>query len=283
MGKMMRFREIRNKRKKENEIRQLFQKDASREYICAERREAAILRLLDEAAGKYPGGYLPSGHRFLPLPSFAGQLTMHLKYMDKRLYFLQLVLLLAAVILYSTMGFKNTGTGHTNEPAFAFVMLSCVAFSTAAVSACKISDRHGMAELAGSCYFNHRQVCVLRMALSGILSLFSIGILLCAVHSRVRSPIWQVGIYFLVPYLVTGCFQFALLATELFGRSLYSLLAGGCVMELVFAFIASRPKVYEQAATGLWMLVMLASFAILTAELAVILKKIEQGDLLCMN
>lgn len=267
-------------KKEEKELRRLFAQDAAREYVSAERKRQAVRLLLEanDAYGAESGS--ESGDR--TLASHLGRLSMQLKYMDKRLYVLQCTVLAAAVIIGA--GIYGTNISSTfSEAAYVYATFSSVAFGTIAVIACNIGDRRGLAELAGSCYFNHRQVCVLRMALSGAVSLVSMGSLLCVAHVCLGSPLWQMGIYMLVPYLVTGCVLFAMLGIERLGRSQYVLWAGGLVMAVVFGVVASVRGTYEKAALGTWILVMVLSAMVLALEMAVLFRKMEKGDMLCMN
>jgi len=299
---------------KEQAVQKLFQEDAAQEYISAKRREQAIWQLLKEAeaATQYAdmaqsqpldktdinslNSVLTAKGEYMTYVSYLQQIYMQLKYMDKRLYLLQMSITCIAVLIAnvffahssnSTSIFSNIDSNiegaSTDIYLYVFIMLSSVAFSTVAMIACKIGDSHGMAELAGCCYFNHIQIYVLRMVLSGSMSLVSMGMLLCVLSPHVHSPIWQIGIYILVPYLVTGCFQFALLGITAVGRSQYVLLAGGMAMALMFCFIASYPAFYERTAVCIWFLIMILSLVILILEAVLLLKKIEERDLLCTN
>lgn len=208
---------------------------------------------------------------------------MQLKYMDKGAMLFQMLLLAAIAALGAVFGPKS---GDIREPAdlYAWAAFSSVAFSTAASVACGIGDRYHIAELAGSCFFDHRQICVLRMTFSGAGGLISLGALILAVCRHAGNPpLWRTGVYLLVPYIVTGCFEFALLGVGGLGRSPYVLWAGGLVMAVVSGIVSSVRGVYEAAATGIWIMVLLSSAAAWALELAVLFRKIGKGDMLCTD
>ncbi len=161
-----------------------------------------------------------------------------------------------------------------------YVTFSSILFSTIAVITCNIADKHGMAELTGSCYFNHMQMCVLRMVLSGGISLGATGVLLYATYVYMDSPLWQTGIYILVPYFVTGCFQFALISVDGLRNSPYLLWIGGLIMMVAFGVVVSEIQVYETFSIGVWGLVLVVSVVTMALELMVLFKRIERGDIL---
>lgn len=289
--------------KKERVIKQLFKTDVSQKYISDKKKEQAVNRLLCEAkatakecanAEKKYKIYnanrndttkdLAFCNQNITVMSCFSQIAMNLKYMSKKLYLLQIIIVLAGVFINITIP-KETpfGTTFFEEGIYANAIISSAIFSTIAIIACNIGDRYGMAELAGSCFFNQRQVCVLRMVLSGAVSLMALGALLCAVYKYADRPLWIIGVYILVPYFVTGCVQFLLLQIELLGRSQYVLWGGGLVMAVLFGIIAFERKIYDESAIGMWILVMVLSGAAMAYELCSLLSKIEKGDLLCMS
>lgn len=286
----MHFIENKEKRK----IRRLFREDAAQEYINSEKKQQAVRQLweayqLENEKAKRPADRKQN----MTIMSCLEQLSMQVKYMDKRLYAVQVIVLFA--VLFACALPDVAAAGDSSATAYAiiydtfadamisFACVSSAIFSTIAVVACGIADRHGMAELAGSCFFNHRQVCVLRMALSGMGGLVSMALLLCAVQPHMRRPVWQTGVYILVPYLVTGCVQFALAGISFSGRGQYALIAGGVLTAAAFAFVGVFQGVYEQAALGVWLFALAASAVVMPLELSVLFRKIERGDLLCMS
>lgn len=279
--------------KKERIIKQLFETDISQKYISDKKKEQAVNRLLCEAKltakecnsakDKYEI-YNDKKNDITKKFAFFNQLAMNLKYMSKKMYLLQVIIVLAGVFMNIVLSKEASfGTAFFEKRIYVNAIISSVIFSTIAIIACNIGDRHGMAELAGSCFFNQRQVCVLRITLSGAVSLVALGALLCVVYRYADRPLWMIGVYILVPYFVTGCVQFLLLRIELLGRSQYVLWGGGLVMAVIFGVVAFERKIYDKSAIGMWIFVMVLSGAAMAYELCSLLSKIEKGDLLCMS
>lgn len=271
--------------KDERFIRELFKEDASHAYISPEKKEQAVNELLEkcEDAGAAMAVHTAIGKQDMTHVSYLVQVFMQFRYMDKRLYALQFAVLLAAACVNSALGKQFAGKNYTEEAMCVCAIFSTVLFSTISAIACNIGDKYGIAELAGSCFFNHRQVCVLRMALSGAAGFVYMAILLCVVQPYMRKPVWQTGLYMLVPYFVTGCVQFALIGIESFRSNSYVLWAGGLIMGAVFGFISSFKEIYEESALCVWGLALVLSAALMAAELAVVLHRIERGEMLCMS
>lgn len=281
--------------KNERIIKQLFETDSPQKYISDKKKEQAVNRLLCEAkmtakecasADKKKDAAMQFAlyNKNMTVVSCFSQLAMHLKYMSKKMYLLQIITVLAGIFMNIALSKKASfGTAFTEEGIYANAIISSAIFSTIATIACNIGDRHGMAELAGSCFFNQRQVCVLRMALSGAVSLVALGGLLCVVYRYADRPLWIIGVYILVPYFVTGCVQFLLLQIEVLGRSQYVLWGGGLVIAVLFGIVSFEKKIYDKSAIGIWIFVMVLSGAAMAYELCSLFSKIEKGDLLCTS
>ena len=260
-------------KKEEKAVRQLFQKDSAQDYICAEKKKQAIQQLMEASEAVIAKNRVRNSSSHSQQKLFCGEvsnslyrLRMQIKYMDKRQYYIQIaVILIVIAFAFSAREIEQMFL----DSLLVYVTFSSILFSTIAVITCNIADKHGMAELTGSCYFNHMQMCVLRMVLSGGISLGATGVLLYATY-----------VYILVPYFVTGCFQFALISVDGLRNSPYSLWIGGLIMMVAFGAVVSEIQVYETFSIGVWGLVLVVSVVTMALELMVLFKRIERGDIL---
>lgn len=271
-------------KKDERIIKQLFIDDAMHQYVSDNIKTQAVDKLLSQAkvtAKEKSSLYNTNKNRTITANLVFSQISMHYKYMDKKLYIMQVIIVL--VCIFFNINVLDKSSVLFEEQVYTNVVVSSVIFSTISIIASNIYDRHKMAELAGSCFFNQKQVCVFRMALSGAVSLAALGLLLCVVYKYIGSAIYVTGIYILVPYFVTGCVQFVLIRIEILGRSQYILWIGGVVTAVIFRTIALNKKIYNQEAVKIWFLAMVLSGIVMIYELCNLLRKIEKGDLLCMS
>lgn len=271
-------------KKEEKAVRQLFQEDSAQDYICAEKKKQAIQQLMEASEIVIAKNSVSNSSSHSQQKLFCGEISnslyrlrMQIKYMDKRQYYFQIaVILIVIAFAFPAREIEQMFL----DSLLVYVTFSSILFSTIAVITCNIADKHGMAELTGSCYFNHMQMCVLRMVLSGGISLGATGVLLCTTYVYMDSPLWQIGIYILVPYFVTGCFQFALISVDELRNSPYVLWIGGLIMMVAFGAAVSEIQVYESFSIGVWVWVLVVSVVTMALELMVLFKRIERGDIL---
>lgn len=251
----------------EKELHELFRRDSSRIPIDQERK-ARSLFLLNRAI---------EGKKTVPLASGAEIIRGQMRFLDYRLTAVQGMGCLLLFLFYRSLHGTLKG-GMLYLP----VTASAPVFGMLMMMACSRGEAQGMAELAGSCFFNYRQVCALRLVFHGIanlLALTGLSVVLCGYLER--SAV-ETGIYFLVPFLMTGCVQFAILLSG-FGQKSYAQAAGGLTMTAVWAGMSSFPRIYGQAALTVWFMALAVCIAGFGTETAVVLKRMERGDLLCMN
>lgn len=175
--------------------------------------------------------------------------------------------------------------GRTENKEFLYIPMTASApvFSMLMIAGCRREETYNIAELTGSCFFNYRQLCVLRMILYGMVNLSFMTVLSFFLCAGIQRSVLEAGIYFLVPFLMTGCVQFAILLTGTGRRNHYSLIAGCLFMTAGWTGAASFPEIYEPAALTVWMILLFLCMISYGIETAAILRQIERGDLLCTN
>ena len=148
---------------------------------------------------------------------------------------------------------------------------------------CRREEVHGLAELTGSCFFNYRQMYILRMLVYGLTDLFFVGGIAFFLSRTAKRSALETGVYFLVPFLMTGCVQFTLLLFGFGRKNHYGLIASGLLMTAGWSGAASHPGIYEPAALTVWITALILCIFSYGIEAAATLRQMERGDLLCMN
>lgn len=142
---------------------------------------------------------------------------------------------------------------------------------------------NGMAELEQSCYLNLKQQWIIKLILFGgadilILSLFTGGI-----AWRTDRGYLALGIYLLVPFLLSNlCYLLALSAMR-GGTGRYVRLGLAVVMGLSAASPGMYPPVYKAQFVWVWALVLAAAVILLALEIRSLLGKLTKGEALCWN
>lgn len=250
------------------EIYELFQYDSSQIQIDAKRKEQSLL-LLNQAI---------EDKRIVPLASKREILKGQMRFLDYKLMVLQGICVLLLLLI-----FRSMHSTIKEELLYLLVTASAPVFGMFMAIACNREEVQGMAELTGSCFFNYRQVCILRMILYGIVNLLTLTCLSSVLCTYLKRSVVEIGIYFLVPFLMTGCVQFAMLLAGFGLRNNYVQAAGGLFMTAVWSGTAVSPQIYERTALTVWVVILVICMAGFGMEITAVLKRIERGDLLCMN
>lgn len=250
----------------EKQMKHFFQRD---EMHIDQEKKAQALSLLSQAV---------AGKKQIPKATGWELLINQLKFMEKGILLCQIFCVLLVADMYRFCGGQLVGT-EIYLPA----TVASALFSVLMGLACNREEAAGIAELAGSCFFNNRQLCALRLMLYGGCDLIFLTVLMFLLYGNAERSLFAVGVYLLVPFLVTGCLQFGVLLTKMGRRSNYALLAAGGAAVLMSGSMSSFPKIYEQTAMGTWAFVLLISGAIYVMEITAILHQKQRGEALCMN
>ncbi len=250
------------------ELYELFYEDSLRMKIDQQRKEQSLF-LLNQAVDQ---------KKIIPLASPDEILKKQLRFLDPAILLLQSLCFLLLLLLFWSLG-------RTENKEFLYISMTASApvFSMLMIAGCRREETYNIAELTGSCFFNYRQLCVLRMILYGMVNLSFMTVLSFFLCAGIQRSVLEAGIYFLVPFLMTGCVQFAILLTGTGRRNHYSLIAGCLFMTAGWTGAASFPEIYEPAALTVWMILLFLCMISYGIETAAILRQIERGDLLCTN
>lgn len=237
-------------------------------HLDAERRQASIFELEQ---------YIEKKH-LVPRASRLEIIASQIRFMEKKMIVLQLIcfMLLAAVYV----GFR----GRLEEKDLYLLGTAASAcFSMFLAVACMQEETRGIAETAGSCFFNNRQLFTLKMILYGIFDISCLGAVMLEIGENTHRSLLEVGIYVAVPFMVTGCLQFGIMLTGIGRNSVYAMAAGGVCMAVLCGMAVSYGRIYERGSLGVWLLALLVSGAVYGWEIIWMLQRMDRGELLCMN
>lgn len=260
------------KSKQNKELKAFFRQDSTRLPIDQDRKKQSLLQLDQVIHEK----------KIVPLASRKEILKAQLQFMDYQLIALQGASLLILLLVYWNIRRTMHDTADTSLLC-APLLTSAPIFSMFMITACRREEVYGIAELAGSCYFNHRQTCALRMVLYGMLNLLIMTGISLFLRNAVQRSAVEICIYFLVPFLVTGCVQLTVLITGFGRRNHYNMIAVGLIMTILWTRAASFPAIYEPSARMIWTGALLCSAICYGTEIVIFLKRMERGGLLCAN
>ena len=200
-----------------------------------------------------------------------------IRYMDKSVIMIHTLLCL----VLSAVGVIMSCHGASKEEMIMFsMMLSGVMGIVSIVQAGRIFSS-GIAELSESCYFNIRQIVALHMVLSGIINLTFLLLSIFFVGIQWKMNLLQVGLYLLVPFVMTQCCCLRVLLTEAGRRNTYLLVMTGIFSIIVYLMIASIPELYRITALAVWCIAFIIGLLLLGIQVKSLFKGIERGDMIC--
>lgn len=141
----------------------------------------------------------------------------------------------------------------------------------------------GIAELSESCYFNVRQLVAFHMTVSGVINLtvLLIGILLIGYQWQI--DLLQIGLYTLVPFVMSECCCMRILLTKAGRKNSCLLMMTGAFIVVFYLILASMPNLYRIAALGVWGIAFAIGILLLGIQIKILLKGIEKGEIICTN
>ena len=141
----------------------------------------------------------------------------------------------------------------------------------------------GIAELSESCYFNVRQIVALHMVFSGIINLLILSVGILFVGMRWKISFLQIGLYVFVPFIFTQCCCLKVMISEAGRKNSYLLLMVGAFLITFYMAFASSPVWYRITALGVWGTFLIVGMMTFVLQVRDLFRKIEKGDIICMN
>lgn len=200
-------------------------------------------------------------------------------YMDKRMFVLQAAECLFMIIYVILM--RNFGMKREDIVVSAMVLSGIQGiFWVLQVGNIFYPNK---TELAESCYFNTKQLAAFSMVYSGIASLAILMVIILFVGYEWKIGLLQIGLYILVPCVYTECFCLGALLTEIGRRNPYVMGVIGGFAVVLQIVVASIPRIYQASAMLFWGAAFFAGIALLGIQIRVMFRRIEKGEILCMN
>ena len=141
----------------------------------------------------------------------------------------------------------------------------------------------GMAELEQSCYFNLPQMWTIKMILTGGADILILGFCCGGIAYNTHTPIWQVSVYLLVPFVLSNLCCLLLLTIFRGKKGHGTQLA----LAIVTAMAALGPSLtvwsYTWNFLWTWVMALAVGSALLAGQLRQCYKKISRGEILCWN
>ncbi len=234
-------------------LKEWFREDSRRLHIDQERKNETLkgLRCAVEEV------------RIIPQVRGFQLLRTQLRFMEKRTVLIQFAAIMILLAVYPAI------QGEMREMGLCwFGAVSSALFGVFVSIACFQEELHGIAELAASCVFRNRQLCVLRFVLHGGLSLLFLSVFWCFLSRDAGYGVLEIGCYLLVPYFATGCVQFALLLLPFVQRSRFLQAAAGVFLVLACAVTGSFPELYMPGAAWVWAVALAVSGGVYMLEFA---------------
>lgn len=129
------------------------------------------------------------------------------------------------------------------------------------------SEKYGMTELEMATRFSLRSVVLARMGVVGICHLVLLGLLMLLGYRNGAAPMFQTGVYLLVPYLLTDVGSLWLVRKMRSREALYASLGfAGLVSIMPIASQYTKDFLYRAQNFGWWVLVLFVLGIVMVAE-----------------
>lgn len=216
-----------------------------------------------------------------PLAGWFELLVRQIRFLDGRIFLVQLLLLTGAVLFLKLAG----GREEAVEAELYFAWGSGLGmllgiFVTAGYK--RIVSAH-LAELTESCFFHVRQNCMFSMLIYGGMDLGLLTVFLLFTGRNTQRGLLEIGLYLFVPFLVSNCFYLFLLLLGTGGKSGFLFGGGSMLFAVLFLALLTLPDIYEKAASSIWYVSGLVSIAVFAAEIKLFFNKVKEGDILCIS
>ena len=140
-----------------------------------------------------------------------------------------------------------------------------------------------IAELSETCFFNVSQLAAYNMILSGVINLAALAAGILFAGSRWKIKLLQIGLYMLVPFVLTQCVSLGILLTEAGRRSPWMQAIIGIFLSVFFSVLAAMPVLYEESMLFIWGIALMIGTVLLGIQIKALFTAINKGEILCTN
>ncbi len=206
-------------------------------------------------------------------------LYSQIRYMDKRAWAADLL----GNICFALIPVVLMDFGAGSEDMIAFLMLSSSLLGSLSILVLSHLFSGEIGELSCTCYFSARQIAAQQMFGLGAVNLLTLGFLICFIGVRWKAELFRIGIYTLVPFVVTVCICIGVLQFEGLRNRSYPVTAAGFISAAAFLLIASVPRLYCASAIIVWCVVFAVGTTVLVLEIRHLFHAIDKGEILCTD
>ena len=206
-------------------------------------------------------------------------LSNQIRYMDKRAWAADLVGNICFAVIPVALRYFGAGT----EDMVVFLMLSSSLLGSLSILVLSYLFSEEIGELSCTCYFSARQIAAQQMLGLGAVNLLTLGFLICFIGVRWKAELFRIGIYTLVPFVVTVGICMGILQFEGLRNRSYPVTAAGVISGAAFLAIASVPSLYRTSAIIVWGVVFAVGTAVLVLEIRHLFHSIDKGEVLCTD
>lgn len=212
-------------------------------------------------------------------PSFPEVVGIQLQYMSPVFWGTQGAVLAAVLLLLCGTALRQGGLTD-------YLWWGSMAAAWMGQMACGELVRHlagGMAELEQSCYINLPQMWTIRMILAGSVDMLILCICCGGIAWNTGSSLLQVGLYLLVPFVLSNLCGFTLLEIMRGSWGRYGQAASAVWIAVLALVPGVAPVLYGTGFLWLWVTALVLGAVLLAGELRRCYRKIERGEAVCWN
>lgn len=235
-----------------------------------EKKKAETMLILQKQISEKPVGILNDKKRIL---------LNQIRYMDKSVIAIHTLFCIILAAVAVIMNYH----GVSKEEIILFSMILSGILGIVSIAQTGRIFSSGVAELSESCYFNVKQIVAFHMVLSGMINLTFLLFSVFFVGIQWKMNILQIGLYLLVPFVITQCCCLRVLLTEAGRKNPYLLIMVGVFVIVFYLIIASIPELYRLTALAVWCIVFMIGLLLLGIQIKTLFKGIERGDIICTN
>ncbi|MCM1386925.1 MAG: hypothetical protein NC231_06335 [Bacillus sp. (in: Bacteria)] len=235
-----------------------------------EKKKEETMRILQSHIAEKQIGVLQSRRRIL-----WGQI----RYMDKSVFAVHMLfcIMIAAVGVF--MNYKEA----PREDIIVFSMILAGILGVVSIVQTGRIFSSGIAELSESCYFNVKQIVAFHMVLSDIINLTFLLFGIFFVGIQWKVSLIQIGLYILVPFVITQCCCLGALLTEAGRKNPYVLIMVGVFAVVFYLVIALIPELYRVTGLTIWCAAFVIGVLLLGIQIKTLFRGIERGNMICTN
>lgn len=214
-----------------------------------------------------------------PVESMKHILFNQFLYMDKTVFYVYCILICIALV--SMIAFRYIQIDAKEIITFCNVGAGII--SVAAISLLDKMFFGKMAELSACCYFSTKQSIAAFMICVESVNLVMLLIVMLYVRTYWKIAIFQLAIYILTPFIFSNIVAIGILSSNVGRRSTYAFFVCGFFLTMGYIALSAVPSIFFITSIGIWVFICVSMVTFFLIEIRYFFRKVEKGELLCMN